>query len=255
MLRKGIPSGYDLEIKDISANRLFVDSIYANRKEIAFSTTHGSCTDSLKVSLIFRADTVGVFTDTVFIKSNALTPLLKIPVSAKVYSLPGRPASWPLLLPAGRMQQAFTITWTNLQIGMLPIDKIWYSIDTLPKNAAVVKSQPAAGTSASVPITQVGKDTVYFYLEDSLGNKNQDSIGSVVIKFDNNGPCHNSEQCQPGYDFCSGRRNALEHSSGRFVRDRTAKRIRRYGIRRCSTGGSMTRAWRLLTFPGSPMIP
>ena len=71
---------------------------------------------------------------------------------------------------------------------MLPIEKIWYSIDTLPKNAAVVKSQAATGTSANVPITQVGKDTVYFYLEDSLGNKNQDSVGSVVIKFDNNGP-------------------------------------------------------------------
>ena len=69
-----------------------------------------------------------------------------------------------------------------------PIDTIWYSVNALPKNAPVVKSQPAANTSANVSITQVGKDTVYFYLEDSLGNKNQDSVGSVIIKFDNNSP-------------------------------------------------------------------
>ena len=187
-MAQGDSSGYDLEIKDISANRLFVDSIYADRKEIVFSTTHGSCTDSLKVSLVFRGDTLGAFTDTVFIKSNALTPLLKFPVIAKVFSLPGRPASSAVTPSGWSNAQAFTITLTNLQAGMLPIDKIWYSIDTLPKNAAVVKSQPAVGTSASVSITQVGKDTLYFYLEDSLGNKNQDSLGSVVIKFDNTTP-------------------------------------------------------------------
>ena len=179
----------DIVIRDTSLlDTLYVDSIYANRKEITFSITHGVSPDSLKVSLLFRADTVGAFTDTVFIKSNAVTPLLKVPVFVKVYTLPGRPAS-PAVNPAGWSNtKAFTFEWTNLQIGMLPIGRIWYSIDTLPKNASVVKSQVAAGTSASVPITQVGKDTVYFYLEDSLGNKNQDSIGSVVIKFDNNGP-------------------------------------------------------------------
>ncbi len=184
----GDSASYALEIKDISANRLLVDSIYANRKEIVFSITHGSCIDSLRVSLVFRADTLGFFTDTVFIKSNALTPLLKVPVSARVYTLPGKPALSAVNPSGWSNAQAFIITWTNFQIGMLPIDKIWYSIDTLPKNAAAVKSQPAVGTSASVSITQVGKDTVYFYLEDSLGNKNQDSLGSVVIKFDNNGP-------------------------------------------------------------------
>ena len=185
---RGDSAGYDLEIKDISVNRLLIDSIYSNRKEIAFSITHGSCTDSLRVSLIFRAGSVGLFTDTVFIISNALTPLLKVPAFAKVYTLPGRPTSCAVNPSGWSNAPTFTVTWTNLQIGMLPIEKIWYSIDTLPKNAAVVKSQVSAGTSARVSITQVGKDTLYFFLEDSLGNKNQDSIGSVVIKFDDNGP-------------------------------------------------------------------
>ncbi len=183
----GDSSNYNLEVKDVSTNRLLVDTIYANRKEITFSTTHGSFLDSLTVSITFRADTVGLFTDTVFIKSNALTPLLKIPISSTVYVLPGSPASCAVNPAGWSNAAAFTITWTN-QNGTLPIDKIWYSIDTLPKNAAAVKSQPASGTGASVSITQVGKDTIYFYLEDSLGNKNQDSIGSVVVKFDNNGP-------------------------------------------------------------------
>ena len=185
---QGKSSEQDLVITDNSVNTLFVDSIYANRKEISFSVTHGSSNTSLKDSLVFRADTVGLFTDTVLIKSNALTPLLKIPVFARVYTLPGRPTSCAVNPPGWSNAQTFTISWTNPQNGMLPIDKILYSIDTLPKAAAIVDSVPAAGTSASVSITQVGKDTVYFYLEDSLGNRNQDSVGSVLVKFDNNAP-------------------------------------------------------------------
>ena len=184
----GDSGNYDLEIKDVSANRLFVDSVYANKKEIIFSTTHGSTIDSLKVSILFRADTLGLFTDTVFIKSNALTPLLKVPISASVYTLPGKPTSSAVSPSGWSNAQAFTITWANLQNGMLPIDTIWYSINALPRNAAIVKSHAAANTSANISITQVGKDTVYFYLEDSLGNKNPDSVGSVIIKFDNNSP-------------------------------------------------------------------
>ena len=184
----GDSSAGNIEIKDVSTNRLIVDSIYARRKELTFSVSSGNFTDSLKVSITFRADTIGVFADTVFIKSNALTPLLKVLISARVYALPGKPTSSAVSPSGWSNAQAFAITWTNLQNGMLPVDTIWYSVNALPKNAAVVKSQAAANTSANIPVTQVGKDTVYFYLEDSLGNRNQDSVGSVVVKFDNNSP-------------------------------------------------------------------
>ena len=105
-----------------------------------------------------------------------------------MYTLPGRPASAAVNPSGWSNAQAFTITWSNLQNGALPVDSIWYSIDTLPKNAAVRNGVPAAGSSASVPIAQAGKDTVYFYLEDSLGNKFPDSVSFVVIKFDNKAP-------------------------------------------------------------------
>jgi len=179
----------DFVLRDVSPpDSLIVDTIYANKKEIGFSKTHGSSVDSLKVSIILRADTAGLLTDTIFIKSNALTPLLKIPLSARVYSRPGRPAA-SAVTPAGWSNAAaFTITWTNPHNGMLPIDSIRYSINTLPKNAAVVQSIFAVDTSAAISLTQVGRDTVYFVLEDSLGNWNPDSTGSIIIKYDNNGP-------------------------------------------------------------------
>ena len=197
---EGDSSSRALVIFDTPGDTLFVDSLYSTKKEIAFSMTRGTSIDSLKVSVVLRADSAGLFTDTVFIKSNALTPLLKIPVSARVYVRPGKPASCTVTPSGWSNAAAFTVTWTNSQNGMLPIDTLWYSIDTLPKSAAVVKNLVAAGTSASVPITQVGKDTVYFYLEDSLGNKNQDSIGSVVVKFDNNGPSIAVTQNNPSVD-------------------------------------------------------
>jgi hypothetical protein len=185
---RGDSSNQVLVIRNASINTLLIDTIYANRKEISLSITRGSVTDSLKISLLFRADTLGLFTDTVFIRNNAITSLVKVPVTSRVYSRPGSPASCSVN-PAGWSKAAtFTITWTNLQSGILPINKIWYSIDTLPRNAAVLKSQSVTSTSAAISIAQVGKHTFYFFLEDSLGNKNQDSIGSVIMKFDNIGP-------------------------------------------------------------------
>jgi len=187
-------SSIDVEVKDVSANRLIIDTIYANRNKLTFSVTQGNITDSLKLTMLFRADSIGFYADTVFIKSNALTPLIMLPVSAKVYSLPGKPAAVSVTPSGWSNAQSFSISWTNSLAGMLPIGKIWYSIDTLPRNAASAQSQAAANTSASLPMSLVGKDTVYFFLEDSLGNKNQDSVASVVIKFDNNGPAivHNN---------------------------------------------------------------
>ena len=179
----------DIVVRDFSPlDTLSVDSIYANRRALGFSTTHGSTSDSLKVSVTFRADSVGVFTDTVFIRSNALTSLFKIPIAARVYMLPGKPASAAVNPSGWSNAQAFTVTWGNLPNGALPVDSIWYSIDTLPRNASVRKGAPAVGASANVPITLVGKDTVYFYFEDSLGNRFPDSAAAVVIKFDNNPP-------------------------------------------------------------------
>ncbi|HTR82401.1 MAG TPA: FG-GAP-like repeat-containing protein [Bacteroidota bacterium] len=183
----GDSSVQDVVLNDLSADTLVVDTVYADRKELALSTSHGKSIDSLGVQLVFRADSVGQFNDTIFIKSNAVTPLVKIPVSSNVYTHPGRPASCAVTPSGWSNGASFTLTWIN-QPGMLPIDKIWYAVDTLPHNATVVNSQFAADTTASVSMTQVGTHTLYFYLEDSLGNKNSDSVGSVVMMFDNNGP-------------------------------------------------------------------
>ena len=99
-----------------------------------------------------------------------------------------RPAS-PAVNPAvWSKDSSFSISWTNALIGVVPVSKIWYATDTLPATATIVKSQSSTGTSASIQFTIVGKHTLYFYLEDSLGNKNADSVASVVLKFDNIAP-------------------------------------------------------------------
>ena len=177
-----------LVVKDLSGDTLVVDSMYVKSSGISLSKTGGTTTDSLSVLVTFHATVTGVFSDTIVVLSNAKTPLVEVPVAATVYAWPGRPLSASVNPSGWSNAAAFTVSWTNPSTGMLPVRNVWYSVDTLPDAATHLGSQSVTGTSASIPVKTVGTDTLYFFLEDSLGNKNADSTAFVIVRFDNNPP-------------------------------------------------------------------
>ena len=180
-------SSQNLVIRDLSADTLIVDSVYSNRKELRFSATHGISVGTLSFAILLKGDTLGLYSDTVFIRTNSQTPLLKVPVSSRIYARPGKPVAVSVNPSSWSNAASFTISWTN-QAGTLPVSRVVYSIDTLPRSGPVLRGIAASGSSASFPITQVGRDTVYFFIEDSLGNSSLDSIGTAIVLFDNHGP-------------------------------------------------------------------
>lgn len=141
--------------------------------------------DSVAVSVRFKPTSFGIFGDSLFVFSDA--GVGRVWLSAFAYSKPGKPLQTTVNPNTWSNTSTFTVGWTNSQTSGLPISRIWYALDTVP-SALNEKSQTAVSNAADVSVTVVGRHTLNFYLEDTLSNKNRDSIGSAQILFDNIGP-------------------------------------------------------------------
>jgi len=174
--------------RNASINKLRIDSIYTTNAIFVVPIHNATITDSLSSLILCYSKNAGVFGDTLYLKNNSVTPLLKVPIAAKLYSKPGRPQSARISPNHWTKTAMDTVAWTISQNGMLPVPRAWYSLDTLPRLSSTLLSQPVANNSFVLSMNKVGAHTVYFYLEDSLGNKNPDSAGSVVARFDTTAP-------------------------------------------------------------------
>ncbi|MGB2870158.1 MAG: choice-of-anchor D domain-containing protein [Bacteroidota bacterium] len=77
-------------ITNSSVNRLVIDSIYTKTPEFLVDKQNGTILgDTLRVLVAFMPTTIGTFQDTVYIKNNGSTSLVKIPVSGVATSVTG----------------------------------------------------------------------------------------------------------------------------------------------------------------------
>jgi hypothetical protein len=58
-------------------------------------------------------------------------------------------------------------------------------VNAAPTSGSPGTSISITGTTAQIPVTTQGIDTIYFYLEDAAGRKNPNTAVSVIAKFDN----------------------------------------------------------------------
>jgi hypothetical protein len=70
-----------LKITNTSINTLIVDSIYTKTSAFAVNQTNGIVrTDTLKVVVSFTPNAIANYTDTLYLRNNSATPLVKIPL-------------------------------------------------------------------------------------------------------------------------------------------------------------------------------
>ncbi len=175
-------------ISNTSINKLRIDSSYTTNSIFVSSIRNAVVADSLNALILCYSKNAGVYSDTLYLRNNSATPLLKVPIGVKLYSKPGRPQS-PRISPNRWTNTATdTVSWSISQAGMLTTPVAWYSLDTVPSSPTTLLSRPIANNSFVVQMNKVGTHTVYFFLQDSLGNKNPDSTGFVIARFDTTAP-------------------------------------------------------------------
>jgi hypothetical protein len=71
-----------IKVVNSSINALIVDSIYTKTSIFAVDRISGTVgTDTLKVAVLFTPTAIASYTDTVYLRNNSATPLVKIPLS------------------------------------------------------------------------------------------------------------------------------------------------------------------------------
>lgn len=178
----------EIVIKNTSINKLKIDSMYTKNSVFNISFQSATITDSLKSLVLCFSKKPGVLNDTLYLKNNSANTFVKVPISVKVYSRPGRPDSSRISPDKWTNASSFTIDWKIPQTGMLSTPRVWYSLDTVPSLSSALFNQLITGNNFTVTMNTIGKHTVYFFLEDSIGNKNRDSTSFVIAKFDNDAP-------------------------------------------------------------------
>ena len=175
-------------ISNTSINKLRIDSSYTANSIFVSSIRNAVVADSLNALILCYSKNAGAYGDTLYLRNNSATPLFKVPIGVKLYSKPGRPQS-PHISPNRWTNTATdTVSWSISQAGMLTTPIAWYSLDTVPSSPTTLLSQPVANNSFVLQMNKVGTHTVYFFLQDSLGNKNTDSTGFVIARFDTTAP-------------------------------------------------------------------
>ncbi|HWP81244.1 MAG TPA: LamG-like jellyroll fold domain-containing protein [Bacteroidota bacterium] len=98
---------------------------------------------------------------------------------------PASPLS-PAISPSGWTNtDRFTISWTN-PTDESGIAKVWYRVNSAPSTLNPGTSINLLGaTSFQITVGAPGTHTIYFYLEDGIGNKNPSSYVTVTAQFDN----------------------------------------------------------------------
>jgi hypothetical protein len=101
---------------------------------------------------------------------------------------PGIPLN-PQVLPTGWSSTTLNLQWTNPNESApapKPISKLWYRFNAAPDVGTPGSSIAVNGlTVVQIPSPPVGKNQIYFYLEDGGGNKNPSNNSNAQLKFDN----------------------------------------------------------------------
>jgi fibronectin type 3 domain-containing protein len=110
------------------------------------------------------------------------TPATTLDVTA-----PASPIGPQISPTAWTNNSTFTLSWTNPSDAS-GISKLWYRINAAPTSGTPGTSINLSGPSAQVPVSTVGSNQVYFYLEDAAGNKNTGSAAVLTARFENVSP-------------------------------------------------------------------
>jgi len=186
-----------ITVKNTSINKLRIDSGYTNNNVFIVSIHTITVADSATMLVVCYSPAVGTYNDTLYLKNNSASILVKIPIAVRVYSKPGKPQSSRISPGHWTNTTTDTVSWSVTQAGMLSTPRAWYSLDTLPRLSNTLLSQPITNNSFLLPLNKVGVHTVYFFLEDSAGNKNQDSTGFVIARYDSSAPAIQYDGTQP----------------------------------------------------------
>jgi hypothetical protein len=169
-----------LKLHNTSINTLTVDSIYTKTSIFTVDKNNGSAaTDTLSMNIIFSPTAIGSFVDTLYLRNNSTTSLVKIPLSgntpAPVITVSATVVDWSSVVKG--IAQLKTVLVTNPSLSPLTIDSIF----TMTKQFILSKTSATIAMGETLSLAVSFKPDTFAVYADTLYLRNNSLLGLVKI--------------------------------------------------------------------------